>query len=135
MAQNGQQDGFGQNAPLPSHPPAGPQVSAGFEHTTNPNVAHMANLDPALFSTPNPYLPCPSFPPPEQKKRSRDDEDGEVLGRNKATKINKEEDHSKASTASAGGQLGQDFSSEQPLTPMANGIIKIDQPHLKDHQD
>ncbi|KAG4441831.1 hypothetical protein IFR05_002695 [Cadophora sp. M221] len=122
MAQNGQQDGLGQNAtpPPPPHPSAGNSVSPGFEHTTNPDIAHLTNIDPALLSIPNPYLPSPSFPAPDHKKRGRDYEDVEVPGRNKVTKIDKEEDHSRASDSSVAGQIGQNLVSEEPSTPTAN---------------
>ncbi|KAH7348899.1 hypothetical protein BKA65DRAFT_477285 [Rhexocercosporidium sp. MPI-PUGE-AT-0058] len=125
MAQYNQQDGFGQSAPLPSPLPASASASAGFEHTTNPDAISLSNIDPLLFSTPNPYLPSPSFSAPGQKKRGRDGEDGEVLGRPKVAKIDEVEDQNKASTGTAAGQPVKDFSSEQPVTPMPNHGTKM----------
>ena len=70
MAQNDQQCGYGQTAPPTIPTPAVTMESASFQNINN--------IDPALrgdVASSSSLIPC------DPKKRSRDDEDGEVLGR------------------------------------------------------
>ncbi|PVH73609.1 hypothetical protein DL98DRAFT_594877 [Cadophora sp. DSE1049] len=71
MAQNIQQYGYGQTAPPTSSTPAVTIESASFQNVNN--------IDPALRGDDASSSQGPSDP----KKRSRDDEEGEVLGRPK----------------------------------------------------
>lgn len=72
MAQNDQQYGYGQAVPPTTLTPAVTMEAASFQNINN--------IDPALRGD---DAPSSSLIPSDPKKRSRDDEDGEVLGRPK----------------------------------------------------